>query len=30
MEQGLYKLKADKQKEKNNIEAKSLADLIAY
>ena len=30
MEQGLYKLKANKQKELNTIEAKSLAILVAY
>jgi hypothetical protein len=30
VEQGLYKLKADKQKELNIIEVKSLAILIAY
>ena len=30
MEQGLYKLKADKQKELNIIKAESLAILVAY
>jgi hypothetical protein len=30
VEQGLYKLKADKQKELNTVEAESLAILVAY
>jgi hypothetical protein len=30
VEQGLYKLKADKQKELNTIEVESLATLVAY
>jgi hypothetical protein len=30
VEQGLYKLKTDKQKELNTIKAESLATLVAY